>query len=54
VMLSGHMSAHYARRSLEAGARGYLLKDRTDRILEGIQHVLDGGIYVSEELGIVR
>ena len=54
VMLSGHMSGHYARRSLEAGARGYLLKERADRILEGIQHVLDGEIYVSEELGIVR
>ena len=54
VMLSGHMSAHYARRSLDAGARGYLLKDRADRILEGIQHVLDGEIYVSEELGIVQ
>ena len=54
VMLSGHMSAHYARSSLDAGARGYLLKDRADRILEGIQHVLDGEIYVSEELGIVR
>ena len=54
VMLSGHMSAHYARSSLDAGARGYLLKDRADRILEGIQHVLGGEIYVSEELGIMR
>ena len=51
VMLSGHLSAHYARRSLDAGARGYLLKDHVDGILEGIQHVLDGEIYVSEELG---
>ncbi len=51
VMLSGHLSAHYARRSLDAGARGYLLKDHVDGILEGIQHVLNGEIYVSEELG---
>jgi DNA-binding NarL/FixJ family response regulator len=51
VMLSGHLSAHYARRSLDAGARGYLLKDHVDGILDGIQHVLNGEIYVSEELG---
>jgi DNA-binding NarL/FixJ family response regulator len=51
VMLSGHLSAHYARRSLDAGARGYLLKDHVEGILDGIQHVLNGEIYVSEELG---
>ena len=50
VMLSGHRSSQYARRSLDAGARGYLIKDHADGILEGIQHVLDGEIYVSEEL----
>ena|SRR5690349_12725670 len=51
VMLSGHHSPQYARRSLDAGARGYLIKDHADGILEGIQHILDGEIYVSEELG---
>jgi len=51
IMLSGHLSSQYARRSLHAGARGYLLKDQVDGILEGIQHVLDGEIYVSKELG---
>jgi len=50
VMLSGHLSAQYARRSLAAGARGYLIKDHAEGILEGIQHVLKGEIYVSEEL----
>jgi DNA-binding NarL/FixJ family response regulator len=50
VMLSGHRSSQYARRSIDAGARGYLIKDRADGILEGIQHVLDGEIYVSEEV----
>jgi DNA-binding NarL/FixJ family response regulator len=50
VMLSGHLSTHYARRSLEAGARGYLVKDHTLEILEGIRHVLDGEIYVSQDL----
>ncbi len=50
VMLSGHLSPHYVRTSLEAGARGYLVKDRADGILTGIRHVLKGEIYVSEEL----
>jgi DNA-binding NarL/FixJ family response regulator len=48
VMLSGHVSQHYARSSLEAGARGYLVKDHTEEILKGIQRVLQGEIYVSE------
>ena len=50
VMLSGHVSQHYARSSLAAGARGYLVKDRAEEILEGIQRVLQGEIYVSEVL----
>jgi DNA-binding NarL/FixJ family response regulator len=50
VMLSGHMSPHYVRSSLEAGARGYLVKDHAEGILTGIRRVLEGEIYVSEEL----
>jgi DNA-binding NarL/FixJ family response regulator len=50
VMLSGHVSQHYARSSLAAGARGYLVKDQTEEILKGIQRVLQGEIYVSEEV----
>lgn len=50
VMLSGHLSPHYVRTSLEAGARGYLVKDRAEGILTGIRRVLAGEIYVSEEL----
>lgn len=53
VMLSGHLSSQYARRALEAGARGYLLKDNPAGILVGIQHIVQGEIYVSEELGEV-
>jgi DNA-binding NarL/FixJ family response regulator len=48
VMLSGHLSQHYARSSLAAGARGYLVKDQVEEILRGIEHVLQGEIYVSE------
>jgi DNA-binding NarL/FixJ family response regulator len=50
VMLSGHVSQHYARSSLAAGARGYLVKDHAEEILDGIQRVLQGEIYVSEEV----
>lgn len=50
VMLSGHRSSQYARRALDVGARGYLIKDRAEGILEGIQHVLSGEIYVSQEV----
>lgn len=48
VMLSGHVSPYYARNSLAAGARGYLVKDHAEEILEGIRRVLQGEIYVSE------
>jgi DNA-binding NarL/FixJ family response regulator len=49
VMLSGHVSQHYARSSLAAGARGYLVKDHMEEILEGIRRVLQGEIYISEQ-----
>lgn len=50
LMLSGHMLDHYVQSSLNAGAMGYVLKDKSDEILEGIQHVLQGETYVSREL----
>lgn len=50
VMLSGHMLKHYVRRSLRAGARGYLLKDDPKEILLGIKNVLDGQTHVSRQL----
>jgi DNA-binding NarL/FixJ family response regulator len=50
LMLSGHMSPKYVRRALEAGARGYILKDDVTGILEGIQQVLNDEIYVSKAL----
>ena len=50
VMLSGHVSKHYARSSLAAGARGYLVKDHSEEIVEGIRRVLQGEIYVSQEV----
>jgi DNA-binding NarL/FixJ family response regulator len=50
LMLSGHMLDHYVQSSLDAGARGYVLKDKSDEILEGIQHVLQGDTFISREL----
>ena len=50
LMLSGHAHTHYVNRALAAGARGYILKDNSSGIVEGIQHVLQGEVYVSPEL----
>jgi DNA-binding NarL/FixJ family response regulator len=50
LMLSGHALAHYKNRALDAGARGYILKDHAKGIIEGIRRVLRGEIYVSQEL----
>ena len=50
LMVSGHMLGHYVEKALAAGARGYVLKDDSAGILEGIQQVMKGEIYVSKEL----
>jgi two-component system response regulator DesR len=50
LMLSGHLTPFYVKRSLEAGARGYVLKDDIPGVLEGVERVLAGEIYVSSAL----
>ena len=50
LMLSGHMLSHYVKLALQAGARGYILKDNGSAIVEGIRRVLSGEIYLSKEL----
>ena len=50
AMLSGHLSLQHARRALEVGARGYMIKDNPLGILNGIPRILKGEIYISEEL----
>jgi DNA-binding NarL/FixJ family response regulator len=50
AMLSGHLSLQHARRALELGARGYMIKDNPVGILNGIPRILKGEIYVSDEL----
>jgi len=50
LLISGHMSSLYVKRSLAAGARGYVIKDSAKGIVEGIYQVLRGEIYISKEL----
>src|SRR5512143_2132666 len=50
AILSGHLLPQHARRALATGARGYLIKDDPLGIVTGIQHILKGEIYVSQEL----
>ena len=50
AMISGHLSIQHARRALEAGARGYMIKDNPAGILTGIKSILKGEVFVSEEL----
>ena len=50
LMLSGHLTPFYVKRSLEAGARGYVLKDDITGVLEGVDRVLNGEIYISKAL----
>lgn len=50
LMISGRSAGQYVKRSLAAGARGYVLKDDIQDVMKGIQHVLEGGTYLSERL----
>jgi DNA-binding NarL/FixJ family response regulator len=51
LVWSMHSESLYAERALRAGALGYVNKDQaTDKIIDAIQHVLEGKVYVSETL----
>lgn len=50
LMISGRSSGQYVKRSLAAGARGYVLKDDLNDVMTGIQYVLEGGTYLSKQL----
>jgi DNA-binding NarL/FixJ family response regulator len=50
LMLSGHQARDYVTRSLAAGASGYISKQNTTAILEGVECVLRGDIYLSQEI----
>jgi DNA-binding NarL/FixJ family response regulator len=51
LVWSMHSEALYAERALRAGALGYINKDQaTNRIVEAIQRVLEGKVYLSETM----
>jgi DNA-binding NarL/FixJ family response regulator len=50
LLLSGMSEDHYAELSLQEGARGYVMKGDSAVVIQAVQTVLDGGIYISERL----
>lgn len=51
LVVSRHDEALYAERAIRAGARGYVMKMVAgEEILKAIRRVLNGGIYVSDEI----
>jgi DNA-binding NarL/FixJ family response regulator len=51
LVLSMHEESHYAERALRAGAKGYIMKRETTRkVIAAIRRVLEGGLYVSENV----
>jgi DNA-binding NarL/FixJ family response regulator len=51
IVLSMHDERVYAERSIRAGARGYIMKrESTKKIIDAIHHVLQGDMYLSQEL----
>jgi len=51
IVVSMHDEMLYAERALRAGARGYVMKrESTRNVLTAIRRVLEGGIYLSENV----
>jgi two-component system response regulator DesR len=50
LIVSGDLSSYSVRRSLKAGARGYVIKDRASSIGKAVRRILAGGLYLSTEL----
>ena len=53
AILSGHLTPEYVQRALDAGVRGYLVKDNPGSIMEGIKRILNGELYVSAEADVI-
>lgn len=52
LVISRHDESLYAERALRAGAKGYIMKFvSSDELLKAVRKILNGGIYVSEEMG---
>lgn len=51
LVVSRHDETLYAERAIRAGAKGYVMKvEAGDVIMKAVRRVLNGGIYVSEEI----
>ena len=51
LILSMHDESLYAERAIRAGARGYIMKhEMTDTIVKAINRIMDGKIYLSENM----
>jgi DNA-binding NarL/FixJ family response regulator len=51
LVLSMHDETSYAERCLKSGARGYIMKQESSmKLMSAIRTILNGGIYVSDEL----
>jgi len=51
LVLSVHPESFYAERAIRAGAKGYITKqEATTKVITAIRRVLEGGIYLSEEI----
>ena len=50
LMMSGYDDPALVKRALNAGARGYLLKEELHRVGIALDTVLDGGMYLTEGL----
>lgn len=51
LVVSRHEETIYAERAIRAGAKGYVMKmEAGDVLLKAVKKILNGGIYVSEEV----
>lgn len=51
LVLSMHDENLYAERSIKAGAKGYVMKnDLTDNIIKAIRKIMDGNLYLSDNI----
>lgn len=51
LVVSRHDEALYAERALRAGAKGYVMKyESSDTLLAAIRKILNGGIYISDDM----
>ncbi len=52
LVLSVHDEGLFAERTLSAGANGYIMKRASGaQVIEALRRVLEGGVYVSDEVG---